>query len=83
MAEILATEEDIHEVERMIAEAGSYDPREWGRRYMDRWHFSIRVEFTEEEEKMIREMAHKTGYPCEDIVRTAVRDLYVHIIVGR
>ena len=41
-----------------------------------------RVVFNEDEESMIRLMAHKFGYPREEIVRNAVRNMYAYTIIG-
>ena len=59
-----------------------YNPEQWRTRYLGKWICPTRVEFDEAEEAMIRQLANKFGYPKEDIVRMAVRDMFVHYIVA-
>lgn len=58
--------------------------KEWQRVFLNRSYPGMtRVEFNADEERMIREMAHKIGYPKEDVVRMSVRDMYVWRCGGR
>ena len=66
----------------MTEENYFYKPEDWRRVYLARAYPLTKVEFSDEEQAMIREMAHKFGYPRVDIVRQAVRDMYFHHMIG-
>lgn len=50
-------------------------------RYLGRPYPLTKVDFDDTEQAMIREISHKVGYPREDVVRQAVRDLYFRVCV--
>lgn len=62
-----------------------YDPSLWDpelrkARYLGRWINPTRVEFDCDEERMVKELSQKTGYPRSEVVRESVRYLYDDVV---
>ena len=69
MVKVLATEEDIHEIEKKF-----YNSDLWKSHAI--WNWPTKVEFDCDEEKMLSEIARYTGFRRDFIAREAVRYFY-------
>ena len=81
MSEILATSDEIHDIEKRIEDTGFYNPKLWPRKYVGRFITCTKYELSDEEYSMVREIAHKAGYPMRDVIHMAIADYYRCVMI--